>query len=157
MDVSSVLSPECIAFDQDLSSKDAIFDFLIGMLVRSGAVSDAAAYKEAVVKREGMAMTGLQDGIAIPHGISDAVVHPAIAYVRLKGTVDEWESIDGKPIHHVFLLAIPTGSDGDKSHIKMLSALATSLIKPEVIKEIEAASSASELLGAFDENDKANE
>jgi mannitol/fructose-specific phosphotransferase system IIA component (Ntr-type) len=37
--------------------------------------------------------------------------------------------MDGKPIQHVFLLAIP--ADGDKTHIRMLSELAMMLVRKE--------------------------
>lgn len=150
MDLSSVLKPSCIAFGQDLANKEAVLDFLAHLLAADGAVSDEAAFRGAVADRERLAMTGLQDGIAIPHGISDAVVRPAIAYVRIKRAVP-WETIDDKPVDQAFLLAIPTAADGNKAHIRMLSALATALIKPEVIEGLGKVGTAEGLISLLQE------
>lgn len=152
MDITDVLSSECVAFDRDLADKGQVFDFLTGLLLRCGAVREADAFERAVWEREGLAMTGLQDGIAIPHGISPAVARPAMAYVRLSHPL-AWESIDDGPVRHVFLLAIPARGDGERDavHIRMLSTLARSLIRPGVISGIEEARSADELLGALRE------
>ena len=64
-----------------------------------------------------------------------------------------WESIDDGPVRHVFLLAIPPRDDGgrDSVHIRMLSTLARSLIRPGVISGIEGARGAGELLDALRE------
>ncbi len=152
MDITDVLSADCVAFDQDLVDKGQVFDFLTGLLVRCGVVRSADAFIRAIWEREGLAMTGLQDGIAIPHGISSAVTRPAMAYVRLSHPL-AWESIDDGPVRHVFLLAIPPRDDGERDsvHIRMLSTLARSLIRPGVISGIEGARGAGELLDALRE------
>ncbi len=150
VDITDVLSSDCIAFDQELSSKEQVFQRLIGMLRRCGAVASEEAFERAVWEREGLAMTGLQDGIAIPHGISPSVTRPAMAYVRLASPL-AWESIDDVPVRHVFLLAIPSQGEGEKDavHIRMLSTLARSLVRPGVIAGIDAARSAGDLLAAL--------
>ena len=38
MDITDVLSADCVAFDQDLVDKGQVFDFLTGLLVRCGVV-----------------------------------------------------------------------------------------------------------------------
>lgn len=150
MDITDVLRTDCVAFDQDLSTKEEVFDFLIGLLHRCESVTSEETFKRAVWEREDLAMTGLQDGIAIPHGISPVVTHPAMAYVRLASALP-WESIDGFPVRHVFLLAIPRQGEGEKDivHLRMLSTLARSLVRPGVIARVDGARNANDLLEAL--------
>ena len=65
-------------------------------------------------------------------------------HVRTKKEI-EWESIDGKKIKYIFLLAIPNNTKDDV-HIKMLSELARSLMDQNVISKLEYVETADELL-----------
>src|SRR6185503_13081047 len=71
-------------------------------------------------ERELLASTAIGDGIAIPHGKLDSVS-------QLVGTLGrsvsglEFDSIDGKPTHLVFMLVAPASSTG--IHLKALARL----------------------------------
>lgn len=144
MELTQIMSENCISFDKELSNKQEVFEYLIDELFHEGVISSKEAFMEAVLYRETLSETGLTDGIAIPHGKDLCVQRAFIAYVRLKEAIT-WESIDGKPIQHVFLLAIPELSEDDL-HIRMISQLARSLIKQDVIQKISGATVAKELL-----------
>lgn len=146
MELYEVMDKDCLAFDEPLGSKEEVFDFLIKRLYECEAIQDKAVFKEAVFYRESLSETGLGDGVAIPHGVSSCVNKAAIAYVRLAAPIP-WESLDDQPIRHVFLLAIP--ERGDDVHIRMLSELARSLIRPGVIQAINEAETAEDLLDAI--------
>lgn len=143
MELSEILKESCISFDVDLSTKEAVFDYLINQFYQVGIIDSKEAFKQAVYHREGLSETGLSEGIAIPHGVDQSVHIAAIAYVRLLHPIT-WESIDNQPVKHIFLLAIPC--KGDDTHIRMISQLARSLIKKEVIEQINHAKAASDLL-----------
>ena len=119
MNLRELLNESCISLDLPLDSKEAVFRTLSQDLNRAGIVKDPDRFRKAVEYRETLSETGLEEGIAIPHGIDATVSKAAIAYVRLAVPI-EWESMDGKPVRHVFLLAIP--ENGDKVHIRMLPA-----------------------------------
>ena len=53
--------------------------------------------------------------------------------MRLKHAIP-WESLDGKPIRHVFLLALPINSN--QGHIRLLSQLELRRIREVVIEKI---------------------
>ena len=55
------------------SSKEAIIDELLEVLHRSGYVMDIADARKAVLGREASMSTGMQFGVAIPHGRTDSV------------------------------------------------------------------------------------
>jgi len=81
---------------------------------------DAVALGQALQERELLASTAIGDGIAIPHGKLDTI--DALMGV-LGRSVDglDFDSIDGKPTHLVFMLVAPTASIG--AHLKALARL----------------------------------
>jgi len=81
---------------------------------------DPEGLRRVLEERELLASTAIGDGIAIPHGKLDAVG-------QLVGTLGrsveglEFDSIDGKPTHLVFMLVAPASSTG--IHLKALARL----------------------------------
>jgi PTS system nitrogen regulatory IIA component len=81
---------------------------------------DPVALRKVLEERELLASTAIGDGIAIPHGKLDTVE-------QLVGTLGrsvaglEFDSIDGKPTHLVFMLVAPSSSTG--IHLKALARL----------------------------------
>ena len=75
---------------------------------------------EAIVERERLGSTGFGGGIAIPHGKHDSVKELVGVLGRSVAGL-EFESIDGKPTHLVFMLVAPTNSAG--THLKALARL----------------------------------
>lgn len=60
--------------------------------------------------REAMGSTGIGDGIAIPHVRNPIVLHveqPFVTLCLLRHAVD-FDAIDGKPVHAVFMVISPT-------------------------------------------------
>lgn len=87
---------------------------------------------EVLMAREGLASTGIGDGIAIPHVRSPLVLHvtkPTISLCFLETPV-EFGAIDGKPVHALFTLISPTV----RAHLHLLSRLAYAL-HDESLKE----------------------
>lgn len=147
MDITTLMNKSCISFDQSLSSKEEVFQYLSEQLYLAGYISSKELFLDALYYRESLSETGLGDGIAIPHGKADCVKRAGIAFVRLQDDI-AWESLDDKPIKYVFMLAIPQ-QGGDNEHIKMISELARSLIRPEIIEKVAHTASSNELLACF--------
>ena len=71
--------------------------------------------------REAMGSTGIGDGIAIPHVRNPIVLHverPFVTLCLLRTPVD-FEAIDGKPVHAVFMVVSPTVP----THLRILGQL----------------------------------
>jgi len=81
---------------------------------------DAEVLQRVLEEREQLASTAIGDGIAIPHGKLDSVDHLVGTLGR---SVDglEFDSIDGRPTHLVFMLVAPSSSTG--IHLKALARL----------------------------------
>ena len=147
MELSEIMKQECISFDIKLKTKEKVFEYLANQLFDSEVISSKNEFIDALMYRETLSETGIGDGIAIPHGKHRCVKEASIAFVRLEKPI-EWESLDDKPVQFIFLLAIPEG-DNDNIHIRMLSELARSLIKKEVVEKVSKAKTSSELLNVI--------
>ena len=81
---------------------------------------DPEVLRRVLEERELLASTAIGDGIAIPHGKLDSVSQLVGALGRsVEGL--EFDSIDGKPTHLVFMLVAPASSTG--IHLKALARL----------------------------------
>ncbi len=72
---------------------------------------DAKAGKglaKRLAEREAIGSTGLGNGVAVPHVKGEGVKGPTLVLARCKKGM-EWQAIDGRPIHILFLLVSPAG------------------------------------------------
>ena len=113
-------------------TKDEAILELCDMLKQSGYISDKKLFHDDVYKREVLGVTGMENGIAIPHGESSAALKAGIAVLRTSNPL-EWESLDGKPITLIFLLVVPT-KNRNTAHIQMLGHLAAALAHADIQK-----------------------
>ena len=94
---------------------------LVQILKDSGEIDDFDAVLEAVVQREDKMSTGLQDGIAIPHGKTHAVKSLKCAIGIAPDGID-FDALDGQPSKLFFLLVAPPDQAGP--HVEALSEIA---------------------------------
>ena len=73
MELSKLTSEQLITLNSDLSSKDEIIKFLVSKLYQAGKISNEEDFYQAVLERESLTPTGIDNGLAIPHG-KDGVV-----------------------------------------------------------------------------------
>lgn len=133
LSINSVLNERCIELHLKGKTKDEVLNEMVDLLYKDQAISSKEVFLEDVYFRESEGITGIGDGIAIPHGKSDSVVHTAVAIGRSDHDL-EWNSIDDQPVRLVILLAIKSL---DKTvHMKLLSNVATSLCQRSVIDQI---------------------
>ncbi|WP_040651254.1 PTS sugar transporter subunit IIA [Olsenella profusa] len=115
------------------TKEEAILE-LCDMLEKSGYIRDKKLFHDDVYKREALGLTGMENGIAIPHGESSAALKAGIAVLKTSNPLD-WESLDGKPITLVFLLVVPT-ENRNTAYIKMLGHLAAALAYSDIQKRL---------------------
>lgn len=145
---SSIIGTELVSLDVDLGSdKSSVIAALAERLAANGRASDADALTAAVLEREAKSATGLPGGIAIPHARSEAVTTPSLGFARLSPKAD-FGAPDG-PADLVFLIAAPEGAGGD--HMKLLTALARALVRPDFVASLRAAASADEVIALVED------
>lgn len=92
--------------------------------------SEIKAFINALKEREEIMTTGIGFGIAVPHAKLESVHKIAYAIgISKKGI--EFNSIDGKPVHLVVLVA--AGERQHKEYLKLLSKI-MSVLKNDVIR-----------------------
>ena len=134
MDFSEVLDKECIKLELDSSEKDEVINELANLLYQNHKINNLETFIDDVYKREDIGVTGMGNGIAIPHGVSEQVNVPCVAIGKTKDWV-KWESIDDMPVKLIFLMAVPN-SDNNKQHLKILSRISSFLAYEPNIKMI---------------------
>jgi len=92
--------------------------------------SDIKAFINALKEREEIMTTGIGFGIAVPHAKLESVHKIAFAIGISKKGID-FNSIDGKPVHLVVLVA--AGERQHKEYLKLLSKI-MSVLKNDAIR-----------------------
>jgi fructose-specific phosphotransferase system IIA component len=124
--IEDVTGPELVTTNLAASTAREAVEELAGLLERAGRVTDRTSFVEVVMAREDeTGGTGMESGLAIPHGKSAAVQRASFAFGRSAAGVD-FGAADGTPADLIFLIAAPEGEDD--LHVTLLSRLARKLI-----------------------------
>ena len=151
MTLLEILSSETTIVGLEGNSKEEIIEELVDCLDASNTISDRDKVLHAVVEREEIMSTGIGDGIAIPHGKSDAVTRLVAALGTHRRGVD-FEALDGEPAFVFFLLVSPANVSGP--HIKALARISRLLKNDDFKKSLIEASTPAEVLAAIAEEEK---
>lgn len=122
--VGKVMRQSAIKMELAAESKDQVIEEMIDMLCAEGKVDDREKALEAVRSRERSMSTGMQHGIALPHGKCDAVSSMAVAIAFKRDGLD-FQSIDGLPSRIFFLVLSPEQATGP--HIQFLAGISALL------------------------------
>lgn len=151
MKITDLLVKEGIELNGQAGSKAEAIDKMVDLMAATGKLTDKAAYKAQVLKREEEGTTGIGEGIAIPHGKCDAVKAPGLAAMVLPDGVD-YEALDGEPADLIFLIAAPNTKDN--VHLDVLSRLSVLLMDEEFTAKLRNAKTKEEFLSYVDEAEK---
>jgi PTS system nitrogen regulatory IIA component len=118
--ISDYLQPELVTPRLSGATGEAIIRELVDLLAGQGLVRDADAAARAVLDREATMSTGMESGVAVPHGRTDAVDRLVCAVgVRREGV--DFGAADGKP-SRIFVLVI-TPEAGADPYLQFVAAL----------------------------------
>lgn len=151
MKITDLLKKDSIDLNVEASNKDEIIKKAVELMDKNGNIIDKDKYLELVMKREGEGSTGIGEEIAIPHGKGDSISAPGLAAMVIPNGVD-FESLDGKPVKLLFLIAAPNTKDN--VHLEVLSRLSTLLMDEKFRKELLNAKSKDEFLKIIDQAEK---
>lgn len=127
--IEELTGPSLMTVDLAATERRAAIEELARLLAADGRVTDVETYVDAVwAREEETGGTGMESGIAIPHGKSPAVARASVAFGRSAEGVD-FGAEDGSPADLIFLIAAPEGADD--LHVRVLSRLARRLIHEE--------------------------
>jgi len=130
-----------IKMNLDGKTKDMVFTELINGIASSTAECNPAELLAAIWRREKKMSTGIGFGIAIPHafckGITDVVGAIGISHQGL-----DYDALDKKPVHVVFLLGISERME--ETHLHILNVV-FSLMESDMITQIQNAKNAEDI------------
>lgn len=138
MKFSDFVATDSIRAHVAAGSKEGVIREMVQSLVDAGriAAGDQDGIVKAIMKREDLGSTGIGRGVAVPH-----TKHPGVE--RLVGTVAvsptgiEFESLDGEPVHLLFLLVSPPDRPGD--HLRALENISRQLRDDSFCRLLKAA------------------
>ena len=143
LDIREVLMEENVNLELEARTKEEVFTQMTRMLYENGAIREEQPFIDELVHREAEGVTGIGEGIAIPHGRSAVVNRSVIAIGRTRADVS-WETFDDKPVRCIIMFAI---RDVDMSqHIMLLSHVAQLLLDKDVIDTLHHAHTVEELV-----------
>lgn len=154
MNLLDILSEKSVLVGLQGETKEEIIEELVDSLEEGVAISNREKVLQSVLDREKIMSTGIGDGIAIPHGKSDAVITLSAALGTQKRGAN-FEALDGEPAYVFFLLVSPANISGP--HIKALARISRLLKNEDFKKRLTAASSPEELIGEISEEEKKNQ
>lgn len=147
MEIKDMFSKERVCLQLGAENKLEAIDELIDILVKDGKINDKETFRKAVLKREEEFSTGIGMGIAIPHGKSDSVNEAAIVFGKSNQGID-YGSMDDKPAHLFFLIAVP--QDSNDIHLRALSQISRKLMHTDVRNAIMNSSNFEEFIKVFE-------
>ena len=151
MRITDLLDKRSISLTGTPGTKKEALDQMVELMNASGKIQDVEAYRKQVYLREEESTTGIGEGIAIPHGKCSAVLQPGLAAMVVKDGVD-FESLDGMPVHLIFLIAAPDTEDN--VHLDVLSKLSVLLMDEEFVRKLREAKTVDEFLAVVDAADE---
>lgn len=142
MNLKKVLPPECVWVDLKADTKQGIIEEMIRRLSAVGAIDDCAAVLSAILEREEKMSTGMQNGVAIPHGKTDAV-ETLTACVGIHKEGVPFDSMDESPSQIFIMTVSPTKRAGP--HIQFLAEISRLISQPSERERLLAAQSDGEI------------
>jgi len=126
MMISKFLDESLITVSVEQKEKPVIIGELLDLAFRSGKISDRDAALKALLDREKLMSTGMENGIAVPHAKTAAVKDIVMAFGISPGGID-FHSADGKPSQLFFLLLAPENAAGPNVQVLAQIARLTNL------------------------------
>ncbi len=143
MNLKKILNTNLVELDLKGNSKQEIIENLLDILVKTGNVKDRAVALEALLEREAKMSTGIQQGVAIPHGKTDAVTELLACVGIVKGGVD-FKALDGIPSKIFIMTLSPSTRSGP--HVQFLADISRVLISEGMREKLINAETKDELI-----------
>lgn len=118
-----IISPSLIRLDLALNDRNDVIEAIARSAFDNGYLSDLNDFVRAVKEREKNASTAVGYHVAMPHGKSDTVLHPFIAFARMAAPFlwDEKEEVT-----LIFMIGVPETEN--MLHLKFISQLSKALL-----------------------------
>ena len=134
INLKKIINKKLMIINSQATDKDTILKELCLLLQEKQYINDYQSFLNDIYLREKEGVTGIGDGIAIPHGKSISVDETTVAIAVLKDEI-EWETLDDQDVKVVILFAVKD-TDATTTHIVLLQKVATLLARETFIKQL---------------------
>lgn len=134
MQLHQRFAADAVDLDLQATSRDEVLSAMVALLHLEEESGETL--RRMLQRREQLGSTGVGRGIAIPHCRSLVVPQLQMAYGRMPAGLD-YDSIDGKPVYHVFLIVAPP-VELSNDYLPVLGRLAQFAKDPDVPAQLAA-------------------
>jgi PTS system fructose-specific IIC component/PTS system nitrogen regulatory IIA component len=135
MFLRDVFPPQFIKVNLEAEDKDEAFEEMVDHFCQAAKSRAREEILESLRVREAKMSTGIQKGIAIPHGTTNAV-DTVRGVLGISQNGIDYDALDGEPVYLMFMLIAPE-KDSEK-HLRVLQRLAQLLGNPQFSQDLQA-------------------
>ena len=128
-----VFPPELIKIGLEAEDKDEAFEELVDLFCQARESDAREDILKALRERESKMSTGIQKGIALPHGKTNAIENVFGVLGISKRGVD-YDALDGQPVCLLFMLLTP--QTDSENYLRLLKRLAELLDNPQFYTDL---------------------
>jgi PTS system nitrogen regulatory IIA component len=153
MKLSDFVVREAVVPNLVAGTKEEVIREMVESLRASGHIQngEAEAVIKAIMKREEQGTTGIGRGVAVPH-TKHAGASRLICTVALSKKGIEFTSLDGDPVHILFLLVSPADRPGD--HLRALESISKHLRNDTFCRFLRQSTTREQIVELLDEADQ---
>ena len=148
MNLKTVLNKDTICLHLKGTTKEAIINELLDILVASNKVEDRAAALKAITEREQKMSTGMKHGIAIPHGKSPTI-NDLVACIGVSDEAVDFGALDHEPCRIFIMTLSPVEKTGP--HLQFLAEISLLFKSAEKRQDILNAATIEEVMKVLSE------
>jgi len=134
MFLHDVFPPQFIKVNLEAEDKDEAFEELVDHFCQAAKSHAREEILASLKVRETKMSTGIQKGIAIPHGTTNAV-ETVCGVLGISQDGIDYDALDGEPVYLLFMLIAPD-KDSEK-HLRILQRLAELLGNPQFSHDLQ--------------------
>jgi PTS system nitrogen regulatory IIA component len=131
MKIMDFLCADAIEVDLKSQDKKSAIVEMVELMKTAKKIKKTDEIINVVLEREKLGSTGIGQGVAIPHGKTD-VLTEQIGVLGISQRGIEFNSLDGEPVHIIFLLVGPAEVAGQ--YLKALSRISR-LFKDKFLRQ----------------------
>ncbi len=136
LSLQELFVPSRIKCRLEADDKGEVFEELVDLLVTQYGLDSRDQILDAIRKREEKMSTGIKKGIAIPHA-KTSFTRGVIGVLGISARGIDYESLDGEPVHMLFLLVSSEEDAG--THLAVLKKIALLVENPDFYRDALAA------------------
>ncbi len=136
MPLNELLREDLVFLDMHPKDMPECLELMAQATEAAGAIPDAREAAERLLDRERTMSTGMGSGVAVPHAKTTSCRTTVVALGVVPDGVD-FKSIDGRPVHVVFMLLGPP--DSTRQHVDLLARIAYLVKAPGVLEALRGA------------------